>query len=171
MSEAVGFFDGFAEGMMDGLRVAMQAEILKFDHVAMKADIQPLQGDLPPILDVPVSLHRAGAFFIRMPFKKGDKVIVVFNDYPLDDAGERRHHLDDAMIVSGLSEMPMPAEHENDLLIAHENMDTKIIIDENGKVSIATKLQDINLTSEQGNINLSTVSGLVNITDRRSSGS
>lgn len=89
----------------------------------------------------------------------------------MDDAGERRHHLDDAMIVSGLSEMPMPAEHENDLLIAHENMDTKIIIDENGKVSIATKLQDINLTSEQGNINLSTVSGLVNITDRRSSGS
>lgn len=71
MSEAVGFFDGFAEGMMDGLRVAMQAEILKFDHVAMKADIQPLQGDLPPILDVPVSLHRAGAFLFVCHLKKG----------------------------------------------------------------------------------------------------
>ncbi|MGE7546116.1 Gp138 family membrane-puncturing spike protein [Sporosarcina newyorkensis] len=167
MSEAVGFFDGFAEGMMDGLRVAMQAEILKFDHVAMKADIQPLQGDLPPILDVPVSLQRAGAFFIRMPFKKGNKVIVVFNDYPLDDAGERRHHLDDAMIVSGLSEMPMPAEHENDLLIAHENMKTKIVIDEVGSISILTKQQDISLTSEQGNINLTAPNGLVNISDRR----
>lgn len=168
MSEAIKFLDGFTGDLLDGLRVAMQAEVLKFDHVTMKADIQPLQGDLPPILDVPVSLQKAGAFFIRMPFKKGDKVIVVFNDYPLDDAGERRHHLDDAMIVSGLSTATMPAEHEKDLLIAHENMNTRIIIDEDGRISLLTKQQDINLMSEQGNINLSAPNGLVNISDRRS---
>lgn len=171
MSEAIKFFDGLMGDFADGLRVAMKAEILKYDPVNMIADIQPLQGGLPPILDVPVSLQKAGSFFIRMPFKKGDKVIVVFNDYALDDAGERRHHLNDALIVSGLSEKSLPAEHDKDLLIAHEEMDTKIVIDEDGKVSISTKLQDINLTSEQGNINISSQSGNVNVTGRTSSGS
>lgn len=166
MSDAINFFDSFGKSLKDGINVSLIAEVLKYDPINMIADIQPVHGGLPPILDVPVSLQKAGAFFIRMPFKKGDKVVVVFNDYPLDGVSEGGNSLDDAMIVSGVSSGAMPTDNSNDLLIAHEEMKTKIVIDESGKVTIETGEQDINLSSQSGNINLSTQTGSVNLSSQ-----
>jgi hypothetical protein len=182
VSEAVSFFDRLSRRLSARTHVALLAKVERFDPQLMKADIQPLQKGLPIILEVPVALHKAGPFFLRIPYCKGDVVVAIFADHALDgmiQSGKagmpidgRQHALDDAIIVGGITpwNSPLPAEHSHDLLIAKNDLSLKIALSEEGLL-LETDDQDIRLQTKSGNIHLSSVAGNVNIRGRNNSGS
>lgn len=147
----------FFYSFMTNVHTALPAKILKFDHENMRAEIELLKKKkvndteytIPPILNVPVGFILAGDFYIRPPYKKGDTVQVVFNESaidklivsgkPEDSQIERVFSLDDAVIVSGIkmqSTSKLSSDNKNDLLIANKNINSKVILKQNGDIVI-----------------------------------
>ena len=108
------------------LHVSMPGRIETYDNATQKATVTPLlqtrtvalDGEeildtLPKLQDVPVVFQRAGDFFMSFPLKKGDHVLLVFQDRSIDQwattAGGvtdpvdfRTHDLSDAVAIPGL---------------------------------------------------------------------
>lgn len=144
MKEASEFFDKFRDGVISGLNTCTMAEIVSFDPVGMKADIELLPGrDL--VQSVPVAAIRSGGFFVRVPFLKGDTVLVVFSQRDIDgviygelETTERMLAIDDAIIVGGitLQSKPLPGANAADLVIGKMDMSAKIVLTAAGGVEI-----------------------------------
>ncbi len=105
------------------LRVAMPATITSFSPQQQTVAVQPALTELeridgvlavkalPPLVDVPLVLPRAGGFTLTMPIQAGDECLVVFADSCIDawwqSGGQqnqlelRRHHLADAFAIVG----------------------------------------------------------------------
>src|SRR4051794_32808311 len=78
------------------LRVAIPAVIQSFDAAKQTVRVQPaimenvrvngvLQSKaLPPLLDVPLVLPRAGNYVLTMPVTAGDECLVIFADLCID---------------------------------------------------------------------------------------
>lgn len=131
----------------------MIARIEKFDASKMKADVLPLikthdNKEMSLLINVPVSLIRAGGFIIRPPYKRGDIVVVVFADRSIDNvlisgdvssaSDSRVHSLDDAIVVGSILPFTqtLPSEHSTDLVIAKEDLSSKIVLKDNGAIEI-----------------------------------
>ena len=142
--------------------VAMLCRIISFDSQQMKANIQPMQKGLPVIENVPVALQKAGPFFIRVPFEKGDIVVVVFADKGIDaqintgedaeETGERKHDLGDAIVVGGITPFNSPLPVEDGMVIAKNDLSAKIVIQDNNNIVIETS-GVVNITGAQINLN------------------
>lgn len=146
------FFNQLSQNLTGGINSCTLGKIETFDSTTMKANVIPLvkseDGNKPMLIEVPVSFMRAGPFLIRPPYKQGDIVLVVFADEDIDNVlisgtisepnSTRKHSLDDAIIVGGV--MPftntLPGEHGNDLVIAKDDFETKLVIEESGKILI-----------------------------------
>lgn len=144
MREAAEFFERFRAGLVGGLNTCMLAEIVAFDAAAMKADVELLP-DRDLVKAVPVAAQKAGGFVIRVPYKEGDTVVVVFAQRDIDaimhgeeGATDRVLDLNDAIIVGGMTLFadPLPDANAEDMIIARSDMTTKIVIDPDGKVTI-----------------------------------
>jgi hypothetical protein len=104
-----------------GIKVAMPAEILTYDKDTMMASVQPhfkkkyndgTVVNSPVIHNVPVAHPRAGSAFVHMPLKKGDNIMLVFQDRSMekwtssggqvDPEDVRNHDLSDAVAYPGL---------------------------------------------------------------------
>ncbi len=125
--------------VLDDLHTAAPARIEKYNAEKMTAEITLLYkksgNKLPPIIEVPVSLVKAGPFIIRAPYSKGDIVLVVFSeralDYilnaePQDPKSKAKHRIDDAIVVSGIkidSQDKLQNNFTEDLLF--QNLDTE----------------------------------------------
>lgn len=105
------------------LRVAMPAIVVSFDADKQTVTVQPAVSEweriagvptikkLPPLVDVPISLPRAGGFTMTLPVKKGDECLIVIADSCIDawwQSGgqqnqfeQRRHHLADGFAILG----------------------------------------------------------------------
>jgi hypothetical protein len=139
------------------LHVALPARIEKYDPQTLRAEVtvlakKTLEGKpvtIPPIVEVPVAILKAGPFVIRPPYVQGDIVQVLFNERALDNiliSGDpqevgltRKHTLDDAVVIEGLrveNQQQLPAEYTSDLLIANLNTSTKIVILNSGEVLV-----------------------------------
>lgn len=159
MSEAMNFMNNIMGQVTDGINNCMLAKIDFFDPTTMRAEAKPLlkkqykDGTIEGqelLIEVPVSFLKAGPFFIRPPYKEGDIVLVVFADGDIENvllSGEesdpnstRKHSLDDAIIVGGIMPytMELPEEHAEDLVIANEDMSQKIVLHEDGNITIKT---------------------------------
>jgi hypothetical protein len=110
MSEANMFFRGFKQGLKGELFTSAIAQIETYDPLLSKADIILLPGgDL--IKSVPVGMPQTQEFYIRIPYQKGDHVLVVFSKTDIDpimyDNGkipsERMLAMDDAIVVCGIN--------------------------------------------------------------------
>lgn len=173
---AIKFFDKLTGNLVNGINKCMLGKIESFDGETMKATVTPLikqrakdgeMEDRPLLIEVPVSFLKAGPFVIRPPYKPGDIVLIVFADEDMDNVllsgdksepnSQRKHSLDDAIVVGGI--MPftatLPGEHLDDLIIAKDDFTAKIAIEESGDVLIQTdkgiKLKsdlDISIESE-----------------------
>ena len=74
------------------IHTSLPAKIEKYDPVKMRAEVvllakKELEGEkveIPPIVEVPVALLKAGPFVIRQPFQKGDPVVVAFGEKAID---------------------------------------------------------------------------------------
>lgn len=133
------------------------AEIDKVDLEQMTADIYPLHKikyrngkieELKKIRKVPIAHPNTSDFYIRYPYKKGDMVMVACCERGIDDViatgskqpekGTRKHSLDDAVIIGGLTPFtqPLPSNDADGIVIAHKNSNTKIYIDDSGDIEI-----------------------------------
>lgn len=146
----------------DNLRVCMPATVETYDHkkqvVSATPDFKNTYADgqtagMPMIYDVPVCFPRAGAAFICLPLKKGDKVLLVFCDRSLekwlssgaqnDPADTRAHHLSDAIAFPGCYPTSSPAQvnNANDLII--KNGKFEIRMRDDGRVQILNGQWDL----------------------------
>lgn len=151
--------DAMINEALDDVHTAIPARVEKFNPQTLRGEVVPLvkrkleqDGEpeaLPPILDVPFVMPKAGPFIMRWPVRRGDTVLVVFSERALDyimTDGEphdprlrRRHALDDAIAVPGLmhlGESELPGEHGDDVILMHRDNGVKIVLQTDGKVLI-----------------------------------
>jgi len=163
MSNSTKFFNAFQKSFQDDLHTALIAKIETFDPVKMKASIKPLNKvnneELPIIPEVPVMMLKAGNFFIRPPYQKGDIVYVIFAEHDIDNImltgkeessnSQRKHSYDDAIVVGGI--MPytqsLTSDYNTDLVIAKSDMTSKVILRDSGDIIIESA-GDVLLGSE-----------------------
>ena len=148
MSELHDFLKEEMDEQSEKTHVAMLCRIVSFDSQQMKASIQPMQKGLPMIENVPVALQKAGPFFIRVPFEKGDVVVVVFADKGIDtqintgadaeEVGARKHDISDAIVVGGITPFNSPLPAEAGLVIAKKDLSAKVVIQEDNKIVVET---------------------------------
>ncbi len=127
--------------------VALPGKVEKYDSTKQKADVKPLlkrgftydDGTddvdvLPVIPEVPVVFPRGGGYFLSLPIKKGDSVLLVFSDRSLDlflqSSGKvdldpvdlRQHDITDAVAIPGLYPFPRAIVDDisNDLAMGKE---------------------------------------------------
>lgn len=121
-------------------------EILEVDMNLLKADVLPLHDpEASPILDVPIAFHQTEQFIIQIPYKKGDKVLVVCSQTDIDpilygggDAASRSFSRDDALIIGGVNYFttPITNEHPDDIVIGTKDFQTKIALNDAGEISV-----------------------------------
>lgn len=170
---------------LNQVHVALPAKIESYDPKKLRAEVtllakKNLEGEeviIPPIIECPVRVLKAGSFIIRPPYQPGDVVQVLFNEEALDKiliTGEpesveytRRHALDDAVIIGGLrveQDPETPDEELNSLYLANFEKDAKIFIDPDGKIRLAN---DANLAEviidPEGNITVNNESNQIEI--------
>jgi hypothetical protein len=132
--ERIGDFTEMMRKMMDsfgfGLRVCVPGIVESFDRtkqtvvvkVAIKERIlNVINGDkrweeIPPLLDVPIVVPRAGGYGVFPSVKKGDECLVVFGDMCMDawwqsggvqnQVEKRRHDLSDGFAILGCWSQP-----------------------------------------------------------------
>lgn len=139
MKDANKFFEQFKNRMVGEMYTAAIAQIESYDPIINKADIVVLPSRRL-VKSVPVGLPQTSDFYIRMPYQKGDHVIVVFSHRDIDpiifdSGGVPSHRMlseNDAMIVQGINVYtdPLPPEDADKLVIARKDGQTKIAMGE-----------------------------------------
>lgn len=82
----------------------------------------------PVLIDCPAVVLKGGAFSLKMPIKKGDECLVIFNDRSIDQwfstgsnkrlDSNRLHAFNDAIVLVGLSSSPKALSgYENDKVV------------------------------------------------------
>ncbi len=158
MSELNKLIEEFFHDQRERTHTTILCRIEKYDHVKMTADLQPLikeyydttgkgeyeHKELEVIKNASVACIRAGErHIIRPPYKEGDVVLAVCAERSIDKVletgeiseqiGKRRHSMQDALVIGGITiePDPMPDEHAGDLLIAKtdgETIKTRIVL-------------------------------------------
>lgn len=159
---------------LDDVHTALPARVERFDPTTLRGEVLPLikrqvtkNGEvepLPPILDVPFWMPKAGPFVLRLPVRRGDVVLLVFSeralDYllvdgqPQDPRLRRRHALDDAIAIPGLlhqGEGTLPSEHGQDVTLFDRNTGNKIVLKASGDCVIHVPAGRIYLADEGAN--------------------
>lgn len=147
MKEAHNFFKNYKSGMISGLFTCTLARIERFDAKLMQADITPLhEPDASMILNCPVAAQQTGEFVMRFPYQPGNIVVVVFSQRDIEpilygggEQSKRYLDMDDAVIIGGINLFTeplegIPAEHDEDLVIAHKSFKSRIIMRKDGAI-------------------------------------
>lgn len=144
MSEAAKFFENFKKDLVSGIYTTSLALVEAYDPKLNKADIKLLPGG-NLIKSVPVAIQQTKDFFIRVPYQKGDHVLVVFAQRDIDAVmygssnipSERMLAIDDAIIIGGVNIFsdPLPAADADKLVIGQKDSAAKITIG-GGKISL-----------------------------------
>lgn len=178
---------GLIEQELEELHVALPAKIEEYDPKKLRAKVtllakKNLEGEeviVPPILECPVRVLKAGPFIIRPPYVPGDIVQVLFNERALDKiliTGEpesleytRRHSLDDAVVIGGIrveqqDETPAdtPDKELESLYLANVETNSRVFINTKGDIIANNEENKIEMLKE-GDINITTTNK-VNIT-------
>ena len=135
MKDANNFFQQFKNGLIGGLNTIAIGRIQRFDPLKMQADVNILPGDTL-VVDVPVGTIQTSRYFIRVPYTRGDHVLVAFAQRDIDEImrganateSQRMLSLDDAVVVCGINTFndPLPAEDADKLVIGQKDGEAKI---------------------------------------------
>lgn len=152
----------------NNLRCACPGIILNFNPVEQTVTVQLALRELvkqydyskewkeiPPLLDVPIVIPRAGGYCLTMPIKNGDECLVIFADMCIDSwwqsggiqnqAELRRHDLSDGFAILGTWSQPRTIENYS--------MDSCQLRNKNGTSLIELKENEINLIAKNIKIN------------------
>jgi len=155
-----------SENSAYNLRVASPGIIQSFNSATQTATVQlairekiNIDGDvsheeIPPLLDVPVFMPRAGGYCLTLPVSAGDECLVIFGDNCMDawwqsggvqnQLEKRRHDLSDGYALIGIWSQPKA--------ISGYSANSAQLRNESGSVMIELAGSTINITG--GNINL-----------------
>lgn len=152
------FVSGSIEENLMNVNTCLICEVLEVDMNLYKADVLPLHDpEATPILDVPMAFHQTEQFVIQVPFKKGDKVLVVCSQADIDPlmfgggkAASRSFSANDALIVGGVHYFtkPLQNEHPEDLLLSDKIYKNKIRITSTGEIFMESE-ENINIISKK----------------------
>lgn len=143
------FFNNFKDDI-NRINVCKVGKVVKFYPEVNKADVIPLPSEENAIvLNVPVAHVRSRDFFIYVPLKEGDKVILVFMDGDTDSilfdedkkTTERTHDISDCVCIGGITlfnENLKVADKES-LCIQNKEGTGAVILKENGDILIKAK--------------------------------
>ena len=163
--------DAMINEALDDVHTAIPARVEKFDPTTLRGEVVPLikrrvekgadPEALPPILDVPFCMPKAGPFVLRFPVRRGDVVLLVFSeralDYILTDGRPqdpqlmRRHALDDAIAIPGMlhrGEGTLPGDHVGDVALFDRATGNKIVLKASGDCVIHVPAGRIYLADE-----------------------
>lgn len=152
-------------------------KIESFDTVNMRATVYLLENiqyenkyyPSNTIVDCLVQFPKTDSFYIRFPYKKGDKVAVAFCESNIADimlTGDRtnqtltrRHSEDDLVIIGGWisenNDMRCASENTNDIIIVNTKHNSKIVFTEDNNINI-TGIDNINIQCNNANVNAQT---------------
>ncbi len=175
MNEFNKLIKDYVKTEVDSINTLLPAKIKRYYPSEMRADIVLLNkvevnGNISEqscIYSCPVMLPKVAGFFIGMPYKEGDVVMVAFSQVALDDllnSGEaeetkqnRRFSLDDGVVLGGVQiESKGTLANASDEDIVMENIDTGTIIKvkANGDIEINGS-KNITVSNEES-INITT---------------
>jgi len=128
------------------MNTCLICEVLEVDMNLYKADVLPLNDpEATPILDVPIAFHQTDQFVIQIPYKKGNRVLVVCSQADIDpllfgggEAASRSFSANDALIVGGINLFinPIQNEHPDDVVIGTKDFQTKIVLNDSGEINV-----------------------------------
>lgn len=132
------FLDRFLRQILSDLHTLAIGRIEDYDPVLLKAEVsimylskykdhEPLE--IPLIVEVPVAAEYGAGFLSRMPYERGDLVLVGFSERAIDEiinTGEKAlpkrktfHSLDDAIVIKGINpfNVSLPGAHGEDFIV------------------------------------------------------
>ena len=157
--EGTKFIERYIFNRLNDLNCCIPATVESIDKQTSKINAKPLLKayvdgqltELPVLIDIPLFQFMTSNFIIRTPVNAGDYVLLIFADYDMQNlvlTGELRdpntddiHALNDAIAIPlGLNPFNnnLPAENENDLVIAQKDYTSKIVIKQNGDITVET---------------------------------
>lgn len=170
-NQPYGVIKRMIENSLMDFHVCLPAKIVKYDYETQKADCQPLlkkkyrDGTIksfPVITAVPVCFPRVSDSYIYLPVKIGDKVLLIFSDYSLDNylfSGNesepldmRFHHLTDAFCIPSGYDFKNPIddlENADDAVVKNDKV--KFILKPDGTFSLKGK-DGVDLVEEAYNL-------------------
>lgn len=134
---------------------------LAINERLVASDNERSHAEIPPLLDVPIALPRAGGYALTMPIKIGDECLVIFADMCIDawfanggvqnQTERRRHDLSDGICIPGIWSQPSKiANYSGDSCQLRTDSGDSYIELKGGTVNIVAK-DSINLFSQQIN--------------------
>lgn len=128
------------EARLESVFTALPGEVIRYDADKQAADVQPMikrvvrrsdgsaqAEDLPILPNVPVVFPAAGGFRLTLPVAKGDPVLLVFTQRPIDEwrrTGElshpgdlRLHHPSGVVALPGLMPNAEAGAHGENLVL------------------------------------------------------
>ncbi len=160
---------------INSINTLLPAKIKKYYPSQMRADIiflnkVEVNGEFVEqscVYSCPVILPKVSGFFISMPYKEGDVVMVAFSQVALDnllDSGQsevveikRRFSLDDAVVLGGVqieSKGDLGSANGEDIILENIETNTTIKIKSSGDIEISGS-KNINITNDEG-VNITT---------------
>lgn len=150
MGSSNDFFNSLRKQLSNGINVSAFAIVNSWDSSKNTVDVIPLttnQGQqMPMLINVPVLYFNVGGYKIKHPINTGNVVLVIFNDYDIDNLllngtvennTDRVHDLNDAVALPlSFNAFNNDFEGSDDLVLSHSKSNTEIKITPNGAVSV-----------------------------------
>lgn len=156
-----------ADAIKNDLRVSCPGIIQSFDadtqtvtvQLALREKMKTLDDkeewvQIPPLLDVPIVIPRAGGYALTLPIKKGDECLIMFSDMCIDawfshggiqnQIEKRRHDLSDAFAILGTWSQPRK--------ISNYSEDSAQLRNESGSAYIELKGDVVNIVGSAVNV-------------------
>ncbi|MGL5049283.1 MAG: Gp138 family membrane-puncturing spike protein [Fusobacteriaceae bacterium] len=147
-------------------------KIVNFDPITMRADVELLENvrfeevyyPSTTIVNALVMYPKVASFYIRVPYKRGDKVVLAFAESDISDmmvSGDkvnqqstRRHAEDDIIVMGGWSEEKLPtlSGADDDLIIVNSKTNTVIKFTEDNQI-IITGLDKLTINCQTATLN------------------
>jgi len=141
--EGVTFFEKMKRNLVAGLNTCAIGKIEAFDGVKMQASVTVFP-DEDLIQNAPVMAIQTSDFYIRVPYQKGDYVLVAFAQRDIEailykgaTPSERMLSKDDAVVLGGINLFTesLPSEHTDKLVIGQKDGGANITMG-NGEINL-----------------------------------
>lgn len=139
MKEATNFFENFHNKNLSSINTVLPGTIDRYDPVKMVADVVLSTGVL--LVSVSVAGFVSGSHFIRIPYRKGDPVVVAFAQEDIDgflfgdkaQPSQKKFRLDDAFVIGGImfARDNLPDAAANELVLSNRKGTQAIVISDN----------------------------------------